>query len=56
MVLERLLPKKFSSRLFLMAFVSGLIPIVIFTVLIDIYGKRIENEFNRVIESDITGS
>ena len=39
MVLERILPKKFSSRLFLMAFVAGLIPIVIFTVLINTYGK-----------------
>jgi PAS domain S-box-containing protein len=50
MVLERILPKKFSSRLFLMAFVAGLIPIVIFTVLINTYGKHIEKEFNRIIE------
>jgi PAS domain S-box-containing protein len=50
MMLERLLPKKFSSRLFLMAFVAGLIPIVIFTALINTYGKQIEKEFNRIIE------
>jgi PAS domain S-box-containing protein len=50
MVLERILPKKFSSRLFLMAFVAGLIPIVIFTVLINTYGKYIEKEFKRIIE------
>ncbi len=50
MILERFLPKKFSSRLFLMAFVAGLIPIVIFTVLINTYGKHIENEFDRIIE------
>ena len=43
-VLDKVLPRKFSSRLFLMAFVAGLIPIVVFTILIDIYGKRIENE------------
>ena len=50
MVLEKILPRKFGSRLFLMAFIAGLIPIVVFSVLIDIYGKYIENEFNRIIE------
>ena len=50
MLLERLLPKKFSSRLFLMAFIAGLIPIIIFAVLINTYGKSIEREFDRVIE------
>jgi len=49
-VLDKVLPKKFSSRLFLMAFIAGLIPIVVFAVLIDTYGKRIESEFNRIIE------
>jgi PAS domain S-box-containing protein len=50
MVLEKLLPRKFSSRLFLMTFVAGLIPIVIFTFLINAYGRRIENEMRRIIE------
>lgn len=50
MILERVLPRKFSSRLFLMAFIAGLIPIVIFTVLINTYGKHIEKEFQRIIE------
>ena len=49
-MLDRILPRKFGSRLFLMAFIAGLIPIVVFAVLIDIYGKRIENEFNRIVE------
>jgi PAS domain S-box-containing protein len=49
-VLDRVLPKKFSSRLFLMAFIAGLIPIVVFTILIDTYGKRIEHEFNRIVD------
>src|SRR5208283_5425633 len=49
-VLDKVLPRKFSSRLFLMAFIAGLIPIVVFTILIDIYGKRIENEFNRIVD------
>ena len=50
MVFEKLLPRKFSSRLFLMTFVAGLIPIVIFTLLINTYGKRIEHEMRRIIE------
>lgn len=50
MVLERLLPRKFSSRLFLVTFVAGLIPIVVFSVLINTYGKRIHNDMNRIIE------
>ena len=49
-MLDRVLPRKFSSRLFLMAFIAGLIPIVVFTILIDTYGKRIENEFNRIVD------
>ncbi len=50
MILEKLLPRKFSSRLFLMTFVAGLIPIVVFSVLINTYGRRIENDMNRIIE------
>ena len=50
MFLEKLSPKQFTSRLFLMAFVSGLVPIVIFTVLINAYGKRIGSEFTRIVE------
>jgi PAS domain S-box-containing protein len=51
MVFEKLLPGKFSSRLFLMTFAAGLIPVVIFTFLISTYGTRIESDVNRVIEA-----
>jgi PAS domain S-box-containing protein len=50
MVFEKLLPRKFSSRLFLMTFVAGLIPIVIFAFLINTYGKRIEDGIGRIIK------
>ena len=50
MRLSSLLPKKFSTRLFLATLIAGLIPVVIFVVLIDIYGSRIEKEITRIIE------
>ncbi|OPY69524.1 MAG: Blue-light-activated protein [Syntrophorhabdaceae bacterium PtaU1.Bin034] len=50
MLFAKILPKKFSSRLFLMTFIAGLIPIIVFTVLINIYGSRIQNEITRIIE------
>jgi len=50
MIVSRLLPKKFSSRLFLVTLVAGLVPVVIFAVLIDIYGNRMEREIVRTIE------
>ncbi len=50
MQLTKFLPKKFSTRLFLVTFIAGLIPILIFVVLIDIYGSRIEQTIARIIE------
>jgi|GEM_PF-493385 len=48
--LSRVFPKKFSTRLFLVTFIAGLIPVIIFVVLIDIYGSRMEKEITRIIE------
>ena len=48
--LSRVFPKKFSTRLFLVTLIAGLIPVIIFVVLIDIYGSRIEKEITRIIE------
>jgi PAS domain S-box-containing protein len=48
--LSRVFPKKFSTRLFLVTLIAGLIPVIIFVVLIDIYGGRIEKEITRIIE------
>jgi PAS domain S-box-containing protein len=48
--LSRVFPKKFSIRLFLVTFIAGLIPVIIFVVLIDIYGSRIEREITMIIE------
>jgi PAS domain S-box-containing protein len=48
--LSSVLPKKFSTRLFLVTFIAGLIPVIIFAVLIDIYGSRIEKQITRIIE------
>jgi PAS domain S-box-containing protein len=50
MIFEKFLPKKFSTRLFLVAFIAGAIPILIFTVLISTYGKRIAEGMVQVIE------
>ena len=47
---SKFLPKKFSSRLFLVTIAAGLVPVAIFAVLIDIYGGRIEGEIRRIIE------
>src|SRR5512147_601235 len=49
MIFEKLLPRKFSSRLFLMTLIAGLIPIVVFSVLINTYGRRIEDQMSRII-------
>ena len=48
--MSRFLPKKFSSRLFLVTLIAGLVPVAIFAVLIDFYGGRIETEIRRSIE------
>jgi PAS domain S-box-containing protein len=45
-----LFPKRFSSRLSLVTFLAGLIPIIIFAVLLNIYGDRISNELTTSIE------
>jgi PAS domain S-box-containing protein len=50
MRLARFLPRKFSSRLFLMTFIAGLIPVIIFSILINIYGHRIQKEITKIIE------
>ncbi len=53
MRLPRVLPDKFSTRLFLVTFLAGLIPVIIFVFLIDIYGSRIEKEITRIIEEGL---
>lgn len=45
-----LLPTKFSSRLFLITFIAGLIPIIIFAVLIEIYGREFQPEIRNKIQ------
>ena len=50
MFFARLVPQKFSSRLFLVTFMAGLVPIIIFTILIGTYGRHIEKEITRIIE------
>ena len=50
MRLPTVLPKKFSSRLFLMTLGAGLIPIVIFTVLIQRYDREFRPEIRRTIQ------
>jgi len=49
MLLSRILPKKFSSRLFVMTFIAGLVPIVIFMVLLGMYGREFQPQINRTI-------
>ncbi|HVN98236.1 MAG TPA: ATP-binding protein [Syntrophorhabdaceae bacterium] len=49
MQLSKILPKKFSSRLFLMTLAAGLIPVVIFTLLLEIYGGRFRQEIQQAI-------
>ena len=44
------LPKKYSARLFLATLVAGLIPVLIFVVLIGVYGGRIEKGIAKIIE------
>ncbi len=50
MRVSRFFPKKFSTRLFLVTLIAGLIPVLIFVVLIDIYGDRIEKAITGIIE------
>lgn len=49
MLLSKILPKKFSSRLFVMTFIAGLVPITIFMVLLGMYGREYKPQINRTI-------
>ncbi|MBA4389960.1 MAG: hypothetical protein C0399_03380 [Syntrophus sp. (in: bacteria)] len=50
MKLSSLLPTKFSSRLFLITLIAGLIPIIIFAVLIEIYGREFQPKIRNRIQ------
>jgi len=50
MQISRLLPKRFSTRLILMTFISGLIPIIIFTILIKVFDDQFLTKINRAIQ------
>lgn len=51
MLLTRIIPRKFSSRLLLMTLFTGLIPVIIFTFLIQTSGDRFKNEINQTVQS-----
>ncbi|MCP4105667.1 MAG: response regulator [Desulfobacteraceae bacterium] len=50
MLFSNFLPKKFSTRLIAMTFISGLIPIIIFALLMNLFGTRFPVEINRAIQ------
>jgi PAS domain S-box-containing protein len=50
MWLSKILPKKFSSRLFWMMFIAGLVPIGIFTVLLEMYGREFQPQIRQTIK------
>ena len=50
MKISGILPTKFSSRLFLITLIAGLIPIIIFAVLIEIYGREFQPEIRNKIK------
>lgn len=50
MQVSRLLPKRFSVRLIVMTFISGLIPIIIFTLLMNTFDDRFLTQINRAIQ------
>ncbi|MCK4788700.1 MAG: PAS domain S-box protein [Desulfobacteraceae bacterium] len=50
MKLSRLLPKKFSTRLIVMTLIAGLLPVIIFTFLMNIFAGRFPTETNRAIQ------
>jgi PAS domain S-box-containing protein len=50
MWLSKILPKKFSSRLFWMTFIAGLIPICIFAVLLEMYGREFQPRIRQTIQ------
>ena len=49
MQLSKFLPKKFSTRLTVMTFIAGLIPIIIFAILLNIFHNQILTEINHAI-------
>jgi len=51
MLLSHIIPRKFSSRLFLMTLITGLIPVIIFTFLIHSSSEHFTEEINRTVES-----
>jgi len=50
MPLSRFLPRKYSTRLMVMALISGLIPIIIFACLMNIFANRFPVETDRAIQ------
>ena len=50
MKLSRLLPKKFSIRLITMTLIAGLLPIMIFSLLMNLFAARFPAETNRAIQ------
>ena len=51
MLLTHIIPRKFGSRLLLMSLFTGLIPILIFTLLIQTSGDRFKNQINQTVET-----
>jgi len=50
MEVSRFLPKKFSTRLIAMTLISGLVPIIIFAIIMDIFSNRFPGEAFRAIQ------
>ncbi len=50
MKFSRLLPKKFSTRLIFMTLVAGLLPVMIFSLLMNLFAGRFPAETNRAIQ------
>lgn len=46
---SKILPRKFSSRLFWMTFIAGIIPIAIFTALLEMYGREFQPQIRQTI-------
>src|SRR5271157_232333 len=51
MLMIRIFPRKFGSRLLLMTLFTGLIPVVIFNLLIQTSGDHFKNEINQTVQS-----
>jgi PAS domain S-box-containing protein len=50
MWLSKILPNKFSSRLFWMTFVAGLVPVCIFAVLLEMYSREFQPQIRQTIK------